>query len=130
MPKFQYQPKRGGFRHLLRRIVKTTAIDWFRHRESMQLSNDVVEQTATPHHDDLALSEQRSALHRALKVARRKSTTLAWTCFEQHVIDRQSAREVGQQLGLSANAVYVSASRVLDRVRTLCIEMEKGAQHE
>ena len=96
----------------------------------MQFSNDLAEQTATPLPDDVVRNEQRSILQRAIEVARRKSTPLAWTCFERHVIDRQAAREVGQQLGLSANAVYVSASRVLDRVRTLCIEMEQAVHHE
>ncbi len=130
MPKFQYQPGRGGFRHLLRKIVKNTAIDWFRRRgpdcnlpESGTMAAPSAEAAAV-------LDEQRSVLHRALELARHRSSPKSWTCFERHVIERQAARDVGLDLGLSANAVYVSASRVLDRVRTLCIEMEKAEIHE
>ncbi len=130
MPKFQYQPQRGGFRHLLRRIVKTTAVDWFRRRGVVRSAGVEVLQLASPPEEKLVLAEQRSVLHRSLKLARQKSSPLAWTCFERHVIERQAAKQVGLELGLSANAVYVNASRVLDRVRTLCTEAEQAVPHE
>ena len=128
MPRFNYQPQRGGFRHLLRRIVKTTAIDWLRQRGSIRASHDVVILATTPTEPSIAIDEQREVLHRSLEIARRKSSSLAWSCFERHVLERQTARKVGHDLGLSANAVYVNASRVLDRVRSLCIEMDKVAR--
>ena len=130
MPKFDYEPERGGFRHLLRRIVKTTAIDWFRHRGSVQLSNDAVASKAAKPDVETGLDEQSNVLQKSLQRARQKSSILAWTCFEKHVLERQPARQVGQRLGLSSNAVYVNASRVLDRVRKHCIEIERVASHE
>ena len=130
MPKFQYQRDRGGFRHLLRRIVKTTAIDWFRRRGVVCSANAEVLQLASPPEEKLVLAEQRSVLHHSLELARQKSSALAWTCFERHVIERRPAKQVGLELGLSANAVYVNASRVLDRVRTQCIDAEQVACHE
>lgn len=130
MPKFQYQPDRGGFRHLLRRIVKTTAIDWFRRRGVVPCASVEVRQLASPPSEESARVEQRSVLHRGLELARQKCSPLAWNCFEQHIIERRPAKEVGRELGLSDNAVYVNASRVLDRVRTLCIESEPVAHHE
>ncbi len=130
MPKFEYQPGRGGFRHLLRRIVKTTAVDWFRRRGRVRTSQDTVTQVASPPEPEVAQDEQRSVLQQALELIRGKSTPLAWTCFERHVIQRHPAKEVGLDLGLSANAVYVNSSRVMDRVRKLCIEMEQAARHE
>ena len=130
MPKFQYQPNRGGFRHLLRRIVKTTAIDWLRRRGLVRSANAEVMQLASSSEEEVTLVEQRSVLHRSLELARRKSSAQAWTCFERHVIERRAAKQVGLELGLSANAVYVNASRVLDRVRTLCIDAEQVACHE
>ena len=129
MPKFQYQSSRGGFRHLLRRIVKTTAVDWFRRRGRVRSSQEAMSQVASPPDAEGTLDEQRSVLHSSLAVARRRSSPLAWTCFERHVMERQPAKEVGHELGLSANAVYVNASRVLDRVRTLCMEREQAAPH-
>ena len=130
LPKFQYQSRRGGFRHLLRRIVKTTAVDWFRRRGRVRTSQEAVMQVATPPDLEETQDEQRSTLQRALDRVRRQSTPLSWTCFERHVIERQPAKEVGLALGLSSNVVYVNASRVLDRVRTLCTETEQAASHE
>ena len=130
MPKFDYEPTRGGFRHLLRRIVKTTAIDWFRRRGTMGLSNDAVSLKTSPLEPESTLEDRRGVLQRALEIARRKSSILAWSCFERHVLDRQTARDVGHHLGLSSNAVYVNASRVLDRVRTLCNEIERVGENE
>jgi RNA polymerase sigma factor (sigma-70 family) len=130
MPKFQYQPDRGGFRHLLRRIVKTTAIDWLRRQGPVRAAQAEVMQLASQPAEDVALVEQRSVLQRSLGLARQKSSQLAWTCFERHVLERQAAKQVALELGLSANAVYVNASRVLDRVRMLCIEAEQVACHE
>ena len=129
MPKFQYQPNRGGFRHLLRRIVKTTAIDWIRRQGVMRSANTEALQLASPPDEEFTLTEQRSVLNRSLELARSKSSLLAWTCFERHVIERRPAKEVSLELGLTANAVYVNASRVLDRIRTLCIETEQVACH-
>ena len=130
MPKFQYRPDRGGFRHLLRRIVKTTAIDWLRRQGPVRTLNVEVMQVASPPVEEVTLIEQRSVLQRSLELARQKSSQLAWTCFERHVIERRPAKQVGLELGLSANAVYVNASRVLDRVRTQCIDAEQVACHE
>jgi RNA polymerase sigma-70 factor, ECF subfamily len=129
MPNFEYRPERGGFRHLLRRIVKTTAVDWFRRCGRVRVSQEAVTQVASPPETEVALEEKRRVLQRALELVRGKSTPLAWTCFERHVIERQPAREVGVDLGLSANAVYVNASRVMARVRTHCIETEQAAPH-
>ncbi len=130
MPKFEYQPHRGGFRHLLRRIVKTTAIDWLRRRGKVRVSHEAVAQVASPAQPEVFEDERQSVLNQALELARRKSSLLAWTCFERHVMERQPAKKVGPDLGLSANAVYVNASRVLDRVRAFCIEIEKAADNE
>ena len=130
MPKFHYQPDRGGFRHLLRRIVKTTAIDWIRRQGPVRSANVEVMQRPSRLEEEVALVEQRSVHQRSLELARQKSSQLAWTCFERHVIERRPAKQVGLELGLSANAVYVNASRVLDRVRTLCIDAELAACHE
>lgn len=130
MPNFHYQPGRGGFRSLLRKIVKTSAIDWIRRRGPVRLCNDTVAQAT--YRCDLSINQndQKELLFRSLEMVRGKTSPLAWNCFERHVLDRQAAREVARQLGLSDNAVYVNCSRVLDRVRTCCIETAKAQHHE
>ncbi len=130
MPSFHYQPDRGGFRHLLRKIVKNSAVDWFRKRGAVREMTDNQPRAARVADDVAALDEHRNILHRSLERTRGRSSALAWACFERHVMEQQPARDVGQHLGLSANAVYVNASRVLDRVRTLCIQTKKAGQHD
>lgn len=126
MPSFDYQPARGGFRNLLRKIVKTSAIDWIRRRGQIQLCNDTVEQATSRGDLDISLDEQKCALLRSLEMIRGRSTPVAWNCFERHVLDRQPARDVALQLGVSDNAVYVNSSRVLDRVRSCCNKIAKA----
>ncbi|MFO1006890.1 MAG: sigma-70 family RNA polymerase sigma factor [Planctomycetaceae bacterium] len=130
MPSFQYQPGRGGFRSLLRRIVKTSAIDWIRRRSQLQLCNDTVAQATSRCEIDIGLDDQKYVLIRSLEMVRGKSSPVAWSCFERHVLDRQSAREVALQLGLSDNAVYVNSSRVLDRVRSCCNQITRAQHHD
>ncbi len=130
MPNFHYQPGRGGFRSLLRRIVKTSAIDWIRRRGPIQLCNDTVAQAASRNDQDIGLDEQKFVLLRSLEMVRGKCSPVAWNCFERHVLERQSARDVAIQLGLSDNAVYVNSSRVLDRVRSCCNQLAKAQHHD
>jgi hypothetical protein len=45
----------------------------------------------------------------------------AWACYEQHVLNGKPAADVGRELGFTANNVYVQASRIQKRVRTICL---------
>ncbi len=54
---------------------------------------------------------------------KQQSRAETWACFEQHLLRRRSGAEVGAELGLSANSVYVNASRVFDRVQKLALEL-------
>lgn len=130
MPNFQYQPGRGGFRSLLRRIVKTSAIDWIRRRNQLQLCNDTIAHATSRSELDMGLDEQKFVLIRSLELVRGKSSPIAWNCFQRNVLDRQPAREVALQLGLSDNAVYVNSSRVLHRVRSCCNQITRAQHHD
>lgn len=125
MPHFEYRPEGGGFRRLLKRIVKNSAIDWFRRQGPVRTNMEVGNQASPPEDPrEDSQSRRKQILDRALSEIREKSHPTSWACFEQHVLQRQPAREVGQALGLSPNAVYVNASRVMDRVRSRCVESE------
>lgn len=134
MPKFDYRPKEGGFRRLLKRIVKNSAIDWFRRQGPVRVNSEIMSEVRAgePCPEDSSPRRQ-SILDSVLIEVRRKCHPTSWACFEQHVLQRQLARDVGSSLGVSPNAVYVNASRVLDRVRAQCIETEaqrKVVTHE
>ena len=46
--------------------------------------------------------------------------TRTWQCFAEHLLGSRRAADVADELGLTANAVYVNSSRVLDRLRVQC----------
>jgi RNA polymerase sigma-70 factor (ECF subfamily) len=72
-------------------------------------------------------SQWRATYHRrvlefALARVRAQARPKAWTCFEEHLLRGRPGPEVAAELGLTTNALYVSASRVLQRVREQCAE--------
>jgi hypothetical protein len=56
----------------------------------------------------------------ALERVRGRSRPTTWACFERHLLERRPSAQVAGELGISANAVQVNSSRVLDRVRKFC----------
>ena len=58
----------------------------------------------------------------ALEQVRGRTQPATWACFERHVLQGHASKEVAKALGVSANVVYVNASRVLGRVREQCAE--------
>jgi RNA polymerase sigma-70 factor (ECF subfamily) len=55
--------------------------------------------------------------HRALLVLRGEFEERTWTAFWRSVVDEQESTRVGEELGMSANAVRKAKSRVLRRLR-------------
>jgi len=45
-----------------------------------------------------------------------------WACFEQHLVQGRASDRIAAELGLTAVAVRVNASRVLARVKEQCQE--------
>jgi RNA polymerase sigma-70 factor (ECF subfamily) len=55
--------------------------------------------------------------HRALLVLKAEFEERTWTAFWRSVVDEQESTRVGEELGMSANAVRKAKSRVLKRLR-------------
>ena len=73
---------------------------------------------ALPASADLDEGEYRRHLvRRALELVRPDFAPATWTAFTRFVLDGLPAAEVGRELGVSANAVYLARNRVLTRVR-------------
>jgi RNA polymerase sigma-70 factor (ECF subfamily) len=53
---------------------------------------------------------------------RENAQTTSWACFEGRILVGRPAAELAAELGVSSNAVYVNASRLLARVRDECAE--------
>ena len=127
LPRFEYQPGRGGFHRLLKRIVRNTAVDWFRRRKEPPSGSETVDQVAAHPTLDLTEDDRHLLLKRAIEMTRNRSSPIAWHCFEMHILGQRPAREVAEDLKVTSNAVYVNASRVTDRIRSLC-QLLEGAK--
>ena len=49
----------------------------------------------------------------ALAQVREDTAPKSWTCFEEHLLKGRSGADIGKEVGLPPNTVYVNASRVL-----------------
>jgi RNA polymerase sigma-70 factor (ECF subfamily) len=56
-------------------------------------------------------------LARALVQLRPEFSAKTWEAFERSVLHESPAKQVGSELGMSLNAVYIARSRVLSRMR-------------
>jgi RNA polymerase sigma-70 factor (ECF subfamily) len=83
----------------------------------------------TPSDDDSEIAwrkaHRRRVLEHAMNQVREQSQEKTWHCFDQHILRRRPSAEVAAELGMTANAVFVNASRVLARVRALCQEHDE-----
>jgi RNA polymerase sigma-70 factor (ECF subfamily) len=89
---------------------------------------------ATPS-DSVKMEEEWTAMHQerilkhALKVVKARVSTRAWACFVRRVFHNHPAAEIGRDLSLEPNAVYVNACRVMKLVRTVCEEFDEDMSH-
>jgi RNA polymerase sigma-70 factor (ECF subfamily) len=128
-PTFQLDYRRGRFGAWLWTVARHTIADHFRAvrnvRWDRQECRERVDDVAAPPNepDENWLREQRMHVVRcAMDRVRETAQEATWTCFQQHVLDGRPAKEVGDSLGISANSVYVNASRVLAKIRQQCAD--------
>jgi RNA polymerase sigma-70 factor (ECF subfamily) len=131
---FEYGKSPGRFRGWLKTVTIRTLQDRFRklgRRKEISLEAVEYEQGIS---DDLDAQWEKEYRQRILEFAqswvRQRSQETTWACFQQHVLEGRPAAEVGEALGLKANAVYVNASRVLKKVREKCLEYEEDTTKE
>jgi len=60
---------------------------------------------------------ENQLLHRALELIRQEFEERTWRAFWRMAVDGQAAADVGQELGMAANAVHQAKFRVLSRLR-------------
>ena len=125
LPRFEYHPCPGRFRGWLKRIVHNAAISHLRRRKhgrevSMGLEQDTGElpRTSGESDDDVRLQ----VLRRAMQHLRARSNPMTWRCFEEHLLNERTAADVGDELDVTPNAVYVNTSRILAQLRRHCAD--------
>ena len=130
LPDFELERRRGRFRTWLWQVCRSALVDWARRRRRQARAEDAwlrrLSESPAESQDDL--DSRWETLHRrrvlafALERVRARSRPTTWACFERHLLQGRPSAEVAGELGLSANAVDINCSRILDRVRKFCAE--------
>lgn len=132
LPTFELNRRQGRFRTYLWRLTHNTLIDRARRSavrdraegEWVRRFREADESQSRELEKAWILQHRRRILEVVLPRAREKASATAWSCFEGRLIHRRPAAELAARLGITPNAVYVYASRVLQDVRRRCAEIE------
>jgi RNA polymerase sigma-70 factor (ECF subfamily) len=127
LPSFALDKTRGRFRTWLWQVTANAVTDWARARQRDArtgggLENSGAEPAVLPPQPEEAweAATRERIFAEALPELRAETDPKTWACFEQHVLKHRPGQEVGAELGLKPNTVYVNASRVLARLRERC----------
>ena len=123
--KFELDAERGSFRSWLWQVARNALADWGRNRATRnrveRAWGDFEPQARQGDPDpDWNDPQHRRILKVVTQRVRAASQPVTWACFEGRILAARPAAEIAAETGLSANAVYVNASRVLARVREEC----------
>ena len=128
MPTFELDHSKGRFRTWLWRVTMNAITDWRRGRpdeKGMKTDFDPPGESSGATDELCELEYRRRILQVAVEQLREQIQSKhpnTWACYERHVIQNRPAADVAAELGLTANNVYVHASRVQKKLRDLCLE--------
>ena len=130
LSRFEFDARRGRFRTWLWRVTHNALADWFRRRNARGRAERAWADEQPSYADDMLSAEwdqlyRRRILETVLDRVRHSSQPASWACFEGRILQDRPAAEVAAETGLSPNAVYVNASRILARVREECAALEE-----
>lgn len=124
LPTFEFDRGKGRFRTWLWQVAHNAVVDWARSRKRAKALEEKAREgwrEGTEGPDGEWDSElQKRVLEYAMQKVKERTNPPTWACFEQHLLRGRSGAEVGAEVGLPANTVYVYAARVMARVREQC----------
>ncbi len=120
LPRFEYDPNRR-FRGWLRQITVNKTRDIQRKQKAQReagLDGTVAPIESRGEADLFGEDEYRSFLaQRAMKLMKAEFQETTWKACWMHVVEGRRAADIGQELGISANAVHIAKCRVVRRLR-------------
>jgi RNA polymerase sigma-70 factor (ECF subfamily) len=123
LPHFRHDLRRGAFRRWLRTITVNRLRNFWRARRPLTGSGDVDQVLDQLEDPDSDLSHRwdedhdRYVLRRLLELIEPEFEPSTWRAFRLAVLEERSTAEVAAELSISANAVRIAKSRVLNRFR-------------
>lgn len=109
------------FRGWLRAMIQNKSIDFLRARgrRPSSANSSVINAGVKPSDaDEVEEREYHQFLtHRALELMKSEFEETTWRACWETTVNERSAKDIGDELGLSEGAVYVAKSRVLRRLR-------------
>lgn len=120
LPEFEYDPNKR-FRGWLRTVAVNKARDFLRRQANQPASglpDSVAKDLIADPLEPLGEAEYRGILiRRALQLMRAEFRENTWKACWLHVAEGRTAADVGQELGMTPNAVHVAKCRVMRRLR-------------
>jgi len=122
MPTFQLDHARGRFRTWLYQVASNAVVDWVRTQQRRKKGEDGWVAPTTPEGDEQEWDKthEQRIMEFAMEQVKKKTVEKTWKCFEEHLLKERSGADVGKELGLPPNTVYVNASRVMARIKEEC----------
>jgi RNA polymerase sigma factor (sigma-70 family) len=124
LPTFELDRERGRFRTWLWQVTISAMTDPVRRNYRRDAAEQAWREQRIEQDDQETWRKlfQRRVLDCALQKVRAKTSERAWDCFERHLLTGRPAALVAAELGMTDNAVYAAASRVLTQVREACAQ--------
>jgi RNA polymerase sigma factor (sigma-70 family) len=128
LPNFTLGGKPGRFRGYLWKVTFSALVDQARHakarrhaeEEWVRRFHDADESERSKVEAEWDQVERQHRLDIAMQRVRSATSPRSWACFEQRLLRDRPAAAIAAELGMTANAVFVYASRVLKAVRAEC----------
>jgi RNA polymerase sigma-70 factor (ECF subfamily) len=131
LPNFTLDHSRGRFRTYLYQVAMSALNDWHARNgrrgvaESQWRSERQQDETADHNPEpesEWTITYHRRVLEFALERVRARTRPETWACFEEHLLRGRPGAIVAADLGCTTNALFVNASRVLQKVREQCAD--------
>lgn len=125
----KYNPAQGRFRTYLGRIINNCAVDIIRKRPAEQSVSTRHFNNATDAEaevvEELTHEWEEFLLEKALAEVRSRCDDLTFLAFDFHVRQQRPAKEVAEALGISEQKVYLSSSRITQRLKETVERLQK-----
>jgi RNA polymerase sigma-70 factor (ECF subfamily) len=126
--RFEYDPRRGGFRNWLLTVTRSKLNNFFTHKlrrdqgSGRTTIHDILAEQPDPSSHETQEWDRayaRRLFDWAVQEARSEFKGSTWRAFYITAVENKPGQEAAEATGLSVGAVYVAKSRVLARLRQL-----------